>query len=330
MAVHDTRGTVPLSELDDFEVADGAPDVRGWDVVADGGRKVGEVKELLVSTEERRVRYLCVELEGKGDRRTLVPIGSARLDDDHDNVIVPASLLTSLQGVSGYTGGAPSREYESSLHRSLGIGGAGAAGAGTAAYASEHFDEDRFFGNRHRLDSADARRLVLRGEELQIDKRQVQAGEVNVRKTVETEHVRETVPVMHEEVTIERHPVSADTRHDTSATIGEDEISVPVMREEVVTSKRTVPKEEVVVRTRAVADEQVVEEDLRRERIDVDDATRTARGTTGRDTDLTTGRTGRDRGIADRLADTADDLKDRVDGNPRSRPGPDATDSPRR
>jgi hypothetical protein len=31
-------------------------------------------------------------------------------------------------------------------------------------------------------------------------------------------------------------------------------------------------------------------------------------------------------GPLDRLADKADDLKDRVDGNPASRPGPDATD----
>jgi sporulation protein YlmC with PRC-barrel domain len=31
-------------------------------------------------------------------------------------------------------------------------------------------------------------------------------------------------------------------------------------------------------------------------------------------------------GVGDRLADAADDLKDRVDGNPASRPGPDATD----
>lgn len=33
---------------------------------------------------------------------------------------------------------------------------------------------------------------------------------------------------------------------------------------------------------------------------------------------------------ADRTADAVDDTKDRVDGNPASRPGPDATDSPRR
>ena len=35
-------------------------------------------------------------------------------------------------------------------------------------------------------------------------------------------------------------------------------------------------------------------------------------------------------GLGDRIASKVDDLKDRVDGNPASRPGPDATDSDRR
>lgn len=35
-------------------------------------------------------------------------------------------------------------------------------------------------------------------------------------------------------------------------------------------------------------------------------------------------------GVVDRVADAADDLKDRVDGNPASRPGRDATDRPAR
>jgi hypothetical protein len=33
-------------------------------------------------------------------------------------------------------------------------------------------------------------------------------------------------------------------------------------------------------------------------------------------------------GIADRITDAADNVKDRIDGNPASRPGPDATDRP--
>jgi hypothetical protein len=36
------------------------------------------------------------------------------------------------------------------------------------------------------------------------------------------------------------------------------------------------------------------------------------------------------RAAGSRVADAADDMKDRVDGNPASRPGPDATDSNRR
>jgi photosynthetic reaction center H subunit len=32
------------------------------------------------------------------------------------------------------------------------------------------------------------------------------------------------------------------------------------------------------------------------------------------------------RGVADRITDAADDVKDRIDGNPASRPGPDSTD----
>jgi len=320
MATNETRGTVPLSDLKDFKVADGAPDVRGWDVVGDGGRKVGEVKELLVSPEERRVRYLCVDLDGSSSR-TLVPIGSARLDDKRDRVIVPSSVLSSVQGLSGYAGGAPSTTYERSLRDRLGVG----AATGASAYASEHYDENRFYGDRHRLEGDDARRLVRMEEELDVQKRRVQAGEVHVRKHVETEHVRESVPVTREEVTVERRPISADAGLAADARIGEDEISVPVMREEVVASKRAVPKEEVVVRTRAVQDEQVVEEDLRRERIDVDDTSRTGRsaGASGlADTDR-----GRKRGLGERLADAVDDVKDRVDGNPRSRPGRDATDA---
>ena len=116
-------------------------------------------------------------------------------------------------------------------------------------------------------------RITRSEEELAIGKRQVQAGEVAVRKTVETEHVSERVPVMREEVTVERRPVAAADVG--SAEIREDRIVVPVNEEEVVVEKRPVVKEEVVLRTREVEDTEEVEADLRRERIDVDERGRT-------------------------------------------------------
>lgn len=54
---------VPLRDLPDRRVATGDPDVRGWDVVAADGVKIGRVRDLLVDTHEDRVRYLELELD---------------------------------------------------------------------------------------------------------------------------------------------------------------------------------------------------------------------------------------------------------------------------
>jgi uncharacterized protein (TIGR02271 family) len=120
-------------------------------------------------------------------------------------------------------------------------------------------------------------------EELAIGKRSVEAGEVQVHKTVETERVARDVPVTREEVTVERRPVAEGMRAD-AAEIGEQEIRVPIREEEVVAEKRPVLKEEIVVRKSAVQGTERVEADLRRERVDVDDSTM-HRATT-RDDDL--------------------------------------------
>ena len=55
-----TAAVTPLSELSDYEVAEQHYDVRGWDVLASGGEKVGEVTDLLVDVAKLKVRYLAV------------------------------------------------------------------------------------------------------------------------------------------------------------------------------------------------------------------------------------------------------------------------------
>ena len=69
---------------------------------------------------------------------------------------------------------------------------------------------------------------------------------------------------------MERVPLSGAA---AEAEIGEDEVVVPVTEEEVVVSKRPVVKEEVRIRKDVVEDTEVVEEDVRREEIDIDDET---------------------------------------------------------
>ena len=266
-----------LSELDDYQVADGYPDIRGWDVKTADGRTVGEVKDLIVDTGAMRVRYLDVELDrtvgelardaatpGDQERHTLIPVGAVRLDDAHDDVLADGYSVEQIAALPRYAGGAIGADYERSLraHRL----GDDTIGAAAVDYDHADFDDQRLFAGRRRerAGGGEAARLTLSEEQLDVQKRAVQAGEVGVRKTVETEHVRESVPVTHEEVTVERHPVSADAA--AGAKIGEDEVRVPVMREEVVAEKRVVPREEIIVRKQATTEQRVVEGDVRRDR----------------------------------------------------------------
>jgi len=75
-----------------------------------------------------------------------------------------------------------------------------------------------------------------------------------------------------------------------------------------------------------VTEEQQVEADLRRERVDDRSLNNLAdREVSAADDVGSTTRRG-SRKVADKL----DDMKDRIDGNPASKPGPDSTDRPER
>lgn len=239
-----------LHELNHYKVADGDPDVRGWDVKTSDGMRAGKVDDLIVDTDAMQVRYLDVELDRKTlelseDRHVLVPIGNARLDDEHDDILLGSMTAAQVATLQPYQHGQPIAGSDST---------------------QRHADPSEFFGKRG--GSGAVQRMTLSEEELRVGTRSHQAGEVDVHKTVETEHVSRNVPVSHEEVTIERRAVSSDTPGDT--TISEDEVRIPLSAEEVVMEKRAVPKEEVVIKKKTVQDEQTVEADIKKERLDVD------------------------------------------------------------
>jgi len=112
-------------------------------------------------------------------------------------------------------------------------------------------------------------RVTRSAEELRVGKRERAAGEVEVKKRVETERVRQPVTVRREEVDIERRPVSGRAASG-EVEITAQEIRVPVTEEEVVIEKRPVVKEEVIISKHAVEEQETVEADVRTERIDVE------------------------------------------------------------
>ncbi len=136
-------------------------------------------------------------------------------------------------------------------------------------------------------------------EELRAGTGEREAGAMRVRKRVRTDRERLAVPKKREEVRVERVPVEGRRGETPEAEIGEDEIWIPVVEEEVVVEKRPVVKEEIKVRKDVVEEEEVVEENVRKEEVEIDDQTErggrpggvAGRGGTNRDD--RTGRRGR-------------------------------------
>ena len=86
------HGLIPMREMDGFTIADGEPDIRGWDVRTLSGREIGEIEDLLVDRERGEVVMIEVEMRESGVHAE-VPIRSVQLDRERKVVIVDSGDL---------------------------------------------------------------------------------------------------------------------------------------------------------------------------------------------------------------------------------------------
>lgn len=108
-------------------------------------------------------------------------------------------------------------------------------------------------------------------EELDVIKRDRDAGEVRLRKDVVTETKHLEVPVTREEVHVERTPVSE--RRDAlpgERAFEKETVSMPIREEELEVRKRPVVKEEVRLRKERVTEQRAADADIRKERVEVE------------------------------------------------------------
>jgi len=275
----------------------------GYNVYDPNGERIGKVDDLFVD-ENDSPEYIGVKMGFLGTRSTLLPYELVSSTDDADKRLeVSADKETAKNGPAFDDDKEITPEFESEVHSyyslesSTGERGAyggyyadeatttdGPAGAGMAMGDTESGefrehdpgDEGVRQSRGDDLEDVDELRVQRSEEELRAGTREREAGALRVRKRVRTDRERIEVPTRHEEVSVERVPVEGEA---TEAQIGEDEVSVPVTEEEVVVDKRAVAKEEVRIRKDAVEDTEVVEEDVRREEVEVEDDTERGRGT---------------------------------------------------
>jgi uncharacterized protein (TIGR02271 family) len=270
----------------------------GYEVYDQSGSKIGKVDDLFVD-ESDQPEYIGVKMGFLGMSSTLIPWELVTPDESSGSLTVATDKDTAKNGPAFDDDREITPEFEQQVYSYYGLQSA-AGSESPGSYGSYYSEESTDAGtvgpgmsmgdtetgefrehavtdegvNQSQgddLEDEDELRVQRTEEELKAGTREREAGALNVRKRVRTDREQIEVPTRHEEVTVERVPVEEGAA--TEAQIGDDEVSIPVTEEEVVVEKRPVAKEEVRIRKDVVEDTEVVEEDVRREEIDVDDQT---------------------------------------------------------
>lgn len=155
-----------LQELggSNYKIAEGQDDIKGWDVKDGQGNDLGDVDELLFDDQSLKVRYLILDLDKNKDldlkdRKVLIPIGMAQLDEKDDNVILSNISVEQIRTMPDYDEDNLNEDYEYRNYSSL--TGITDAATGTALaddlYNNEHFNDDNLYRNRNskRMNSTD-------------------------------------------------------------------------------------------------------------------------------------------------------------------------------
>jgi uncharacterized protein (TIGR02271 family) len=268
----------------------------GYTVYDPDGDKIGKVDDLFVD-ENDQPEYIGVKMGLLGIRSTLIPWQMVEVREAESTLIVSADDAQVKDGPTFDDDKEITPEFESEVYSYYGLQQSGStedratyaeystgttgesAGPGVAMGDTdsgefrEHPPQQEGVSGEgaEDLEDEDELRVQRTEEELAAGTREREAGAMRIRKRVRTDREQIEVPTRHEEVTVDRVPVEEGEA--TEAEIGEDEVVVPVTEEEVVVEKRPVAKEEVRIRKDVVEDTETVEEDVRREEVEVEDDT---------------------------------------------------------
>jgi uncharacterized protein (TIGR02271 family) len=233
--------------------------------------KMGEV-DVLFLDENDQPEYIGVKMGFLGTRTTLIPFQMVRVNDAQQTIKVAADKETLKNGPTFDDEREITPEFENEVYSYYGLQRASTTEESPTygAYYAEQSTQTTGVADSTDMSNEDEVRVQRTEEELRVGTRERKAGSIRVRKRVRTDRERIEVPTRHEEISVERVPVEGEA---SEAEIGDDEIVVPVTEEEVVVHKRPVLKEEVRVRKDVVEDTEVVEEDVRREEVEVEDET---------------------------------------------------------
>jgi uncharacterized protein (TIGR02271 family) len=243
----------------------------GRAVTGADGQKLGSVVDVYFDKDTQRPEWALVATGLFGTKHSFVPITAASTTADGLSVPFTKDQVKDAPRIDD--DGELSQDEELLLSRHYGL-----------SYSDESSDSGLPGGGGTRAaegrgsvgndvsgpETDDA--MTRSEEELQVDKIRRPSGLARLRKHIVTEQVNVTVPVQREELRIEREPI---TEANADAAMGGPDLSaeeheLTLSEEEVVVNKRVVPKERVRLDKDIVTEERSVNDEIRKEQIDVE------------------------------------------------------------
>jgi uncharacterized protein (TIGR02271 family) len=247
---------------------------QGRTMVDPAGDKLGTIDAIYLDDETGQPEWATVTSGLFSAKTTFVPLAQAQATGSSVQVPYHRDQVKAAPGMEA--DGQLSQDEEAELYRHYGLD-----------YSEHRSDSGLPAGERGSDVSDDVRdtavgrdtsgpttdnAMTRSEEELEVGTTQRERGRVRLRKYITTEEQQVTVPVQREEVRVEREPIT-DANLDAATSgpaISEEEHEVVLREEEPVVEKRAVPKERVRLDTETVTDERQVSDEVRKEQIEVE------------------------------------------------------------
>ena len=281
----------------------------GTTVYDNDGDKIGKVDEVYLDNATNQPEWVSVKTGLFGSNVSLIPLSQASVSGD--KVTVPFEKAKVKDAPHHDPGQELSERDEDDLYAYYGIASSGGSVTGTSTTGTTGTgiadlggtDRSEYqtttTGREDTTGTAVTGGTGVRGaghdtsgpntddamtrskEELRVGTETREAGRARLRKYITSETVTRTVPVSHEEVVVEREPITEANRGAalSGGDLTEEEHEVTLHEERAVAAKETVPVERVRLGTKTVTGEETVSAEVREEHIDVDTDQATRTGT---------------------------------------------------
>jgi len=254
---------------------------------SDGG-KIGKVTDVYLDDQTSKPEWAAVKTGMFGGHVSLVPLANAEFDGEALKVPYDKDQVKNAPHQDPAQELSPQQEAEIFDHYGVAYGGetvtakTGGKGKQDSAQTGGKGKQEsgQVGGPGHDTSGENTDKAMTRSEEqLHVGTERVHGGTARLRKYVVSEDVTKTVPVRHEEVRVEREPITDANRGEamSGAELTEEEHEVTLHAEKPVVNKETVPVERVRLGTETVTEEHTVNETVSKEQIEMNDESGTAK-----------------------------------------------------